>query len=1062
MAPPLLNSAEPGILDRPVEESLAAVHAPHITHLCAALDAGLVPEPGAPVRYAPTADGLVVEVLAPAAVLARLAAAGLTACDPPAAWLEAPCWPAIIPLEPTAEPRPPLGEVLFMSTGTAGFLDLAAELIRLGCDQVAHCALGDGRVACRVPEPPYFAVLRALDPAAGIRAFQRRTAGIWIRLGWDHPRTQLILPAPQTLLLLDPAGWESLPDGPWTDVHQHLDVEVSAAHRPAVRQLDARLQVRLRLVRAPAMEPPVLWMITADARTQLDALVTTLPERVIEQLLFAVADEPEGARVCLRARRGATPILDVPGIAFAPYLQVHNLLVPVGHAVDPPLRLMRLRSLLAPDPQQLVLLEPRGEGGGFRPLVIDEDAFEPLSRWVDYVIGAAHVALDPWLADARFEFEKYVALDVEWSDGARQGRTARPAPEAPAPSEPRTRTERQRQRSQVVVTPPPLPVEALIDAPIVVDDARKAVATAEAAFCALQITQDDPALLPRWLDLGALQAAAGRPREAGLCWGQALWLADPAQQAALARRLVEQLPTTWAEVPRAEEVRGLAMRAIAGAAEPIAARQLTEQADTLDLRTWWLAQRALARRADDRLALMHARDHVFDRLKGGMPLAANVPTFIRMHGTKSVADGTDQLGNTLARLMQRYLETPRERSDIEAPPQLTECYVRLCVAWGFARLGQPDRAATQRAAALKCIPPKKMDGVHGLCIAMYDARIEQALAGRPPGAPLPPEIQARRVDLKRIDRFKADRMRELSRIIDPRRTFDPFEVYQKDEGHPFGEVFARLLTLPTPAAIAEQVDALLARSGGDKTTLLGIIDTLGTLPEALGVPRIRALLQRCEALPAEVAVEAIEELAVLAAALDRHDLISELLAALRPPAEALARTAPAELARSLARCAPILRGAGHGEALQGLVKTLEGGLAGGAVEALVARLEFAAAKAALGDDSGVRPAFDAVFGVLEQVPNKHDRFKHVRSLALAIGQTTPGTAIAGIERLWTVLPGVTDDFHTNSHFCLSVVQFMESIVLALASDALSLSEWARRWVETDEHLLRRRIHRDIA
>lgn len=1039
---------------------MAAVHAPQIALLMAALDAGLIPDPSAAVRFARQDDGLVID--APAKSLERLIDAGFRRCDPPATWHEASCWLALVPLAPIAEPRPPLGEVLFVSDATDGFLTLAAELIRLGCDQLALCALADGRVACRAADPPYFAVLRALDPSLGLRAYLRQTAGLWTRIGWSHPRLHRITPPPQSMLLLDPDGWESLPDGPWTDVHQHLDIETTPAVRPAGRPLDARLTVKLRLVRAPIVDRPVLWMLTDDAPAQLDALVTTLPEQVIDQLLFAVAGPSDAPRICLRARRGHAPILDVDGAAYTPYLQVPNLLVPNGHAIDPPLRLMRLRSLLAPDPQQLVMLEADGDRGDFVPIVLDEDAFEPLTAWVDYVIANAHAVLDPWLADARFDFDRYVALDVEWTDGPRRSKAAKQAPEPAAPSARKPRAERQRRRNQVVVSPPPLPVEALIDTPVPVDDARQAVAAAEAAFCELTFNQDDPALLPRWLDLGALQTAAKRPREAGLCWAQALWLAEDSQRAALAERLAAQLPTGWSDPPIAEEIRGLAMRALATEVPAGASRRLAEQADALDLRTYWLAQSALARRHDDRLALMQARDHVFDRLKGGMPLAANVPTFIRMHGTKSASQGTEQLATTLGTLMQRYLDTPRERSDIEAPPQLTECYVRLCVAWGFARLGQPDQAALQRAAALKCIPPKKMDGVHGLCVAMLDARIEHALAGRPPGAPLPADIQTRRMALQRIDRFKADRMRELSRIIDPRRTFDPFEVYQKDEGHPFGEIFARLLTRPTPGGIAEGLDAILKDGATDKTTLLGVVDALGTLPESLGVPRIRAVLARCEALPPDIAVEVIEELAVLAAALDRHDLISELLTALRPPAEALAGVAPADLARSLARCAPILRGAGHGEALQVLVRTLEGSLSGNAIEALVARLEFAAAKAALGDDTGVRPAFDALFGVLDQIPNKHDRFKHVRSLALALGQTTPATAIAGIERLWTVLPSVTDDFHTNSHFCLSVVQFMESIVLALASDALSLSEWARRWVEIDEHLLRRRIHRDIA
>jgi hypothetical protein len=534
------------------------------------------------------------------------------------------------------------------------------------------------------------------------------------------------------------------------------------------------------------------------------------------------------------------------------------------------------------------------------------------------------------------------------------------------------------------------------------------------------------------------------------------------QRAAVATRWAESAPKQLSNPPSAEELRGLVARTLAGkSASDAEQRALREHVDALDLRAWWLARRALAERHQDRLGLMQARDHVFERLRGGLPLAANVPTFIRMHG---VADGhgTEELATALSGLMPRYLKTKRNRNPMETAPHLTEGYVRLCVAWGHARLGQTDLAKAERATALERITP--MDGVHGLCVALFDARIQQALSGRPPGAPLPTEIQTRREALKRIERYKADRMRELSRILDPRRTFDPFELYQRADAHPFGDAFARVLGLPTPAAVAEGLDAILKADGSEKRTLLGVIDVLGTLPEALSVPRVRTLVQQTGTLPPAVAVEVLEAAAVLAAALDRHDLVGDALKALDAPARALAEADPVELAASLARSAPVLRGAGHGPAVKTLLDGLEAALTDQTVAGRLARLQLAAARASLSSEASaqVMPAFDAVFGMLDQIANKHDRYQHIRTLALALAQTTPTQAIAGVERLWTLLPDVTDGFNTNSHFCLSVVQFMESMVLALASEALSLSPWARRWIETDEHALRRRIHQDIA
>ena len=60
------------------------------------------------------------------------------------------------------------------------------------------------------------------------------------------------------------------------------------------------------------------------------------------------------------------------------------------------------------------------------------------------------------------------------------------------------------------------------------------------------------------------------------------------------------------------------------------------------------------------------------------------------------------------------------------------------------------------------------------------------------------------------------------------------------------------------------------------------------------------------------------------------------------------------------------------------------------------------------------------------------------------------------------LPLVTDSFNTNSHYCLSVVHFVESLVRGHAADDLVLGELGRRWLDEDEYLVRRRIHRDLS
>ena len=66
-----------------------------------------------------------------------------------------------------------------------------------------------------------------------------------------------------------------------------------------------------------------------------------------------------------------------------------------------------------------------------------------------------------------------------------------------------------------------------------------------------------------------------------------------------------------------------------------------------------------------------------------------------------------------------------------------------------------------------------------------------------------------------------------------------------------------------------------------------------------------------------------------------------------------------------------------------------------------------------------------------------------------------------MSQLETQLPQITDSLSTNSHFCLSMVEFIECLVLGYVSEDLALGELGRRWLDEDEYLVRRRVHRDL-
>ena len=180
---------------------------------------------------------------------------------------------------------------------------------------------------------------------------------------------------------------------------------------------------------------------------------------------------------------------------------------------------------------------------------------------------------------------------------------------------------------------------------------------------------------------------------------------------------------------------------------------------------------------------------------------------------------------------------------------------------------------------------------------------------------------------------------------------------------------------------------------------------------------------------------------------------------------ALAEAQPIAHAELLTRCAPALRRSGLEDRLGRLLVQLESKIGDASDLAHVtARLHLAAGQAVLGKPERVQPAFVAAHALLPELaqsnPGNHQVL--LREIAVALSRSTPGQAIAGARALMQRLPDTSDSMSTNSHFCLAVIQLMEAVVLSLASEDLALSEWARRWIEEDEHLLHRRIHRDLA
>ncbi|MGV3623715.1 MAG: hypothetical protein ACO1OB_23045, partial [Archangium sp.] len=871
-----------------------------------AMRSGLVPVDvqRGPARVGVAKDGSVEiapEVAPNAKVKKALAAAGVEQHEASAKLRDVSCWAEVLMPNAVGEPDGPLPLVLFTVEGERSLLDVAGELLRLGCDrqELRVVKSPHAHALLRVVEPPWFVLSRALDRLDGLRAFMPTVPGqerLWTEVGFAHP-LQSSLEAPDDGLVLMPRddAWWRLPDGEWTDVDSLvIPVGLPVLTPHTVRADAPRVQVQLSLARAVRPEAPTLFVVR-DGLKAVEALVRSTPEAQLDNVLFVVS----GELVVLRARPGReSNTLALPGEPYARVLELPNLFAPSEMTVEPPLRRDRLRTWLAPDPDAISWLEPTVKG--FTRHSLPEAAFRPLSEWVDYVIDGAGKELTAWARSATFDFEPFVAME----DAALQPSTERDAepsvrnrPRQRRTTEPRLPQPREEQTNDAQPRPAVL---ATVELPSSLSEAEAIVAQEESSFLELDAPADSSPRRAGWARLAEMYARVQRPRDSGMAWAHALWDSTADETVAFARRWASssavRLDTLLSQTtPNVEQVRGAVPLLLIAAQEqsaPVISKApewsqfLDRFSDGLDVRSYWLGRVAISRLSNgDALGLARGRDRVLARLQSGLSLDRDVPRLMRITGQANAAGaGTDRALRVIGQLeglLKSFEETPRKRSTLEAPVENTRAYVWFEFAWGFARLAHVDRARQLRDAAVQSLD--KNDPIHGFLVRAYSARIDQALEGAAPDLPLPPDVTLALTELDTHARFRVDRVRGASQVIESRERVDKFRDYLRREKttHKVDEL-ASLRTLREPGellkAIRSRMEHLVKGRGPEleRAHLMdALLDYLPLLPEAQALPLLSEFMSLAEALPARNRAAILEDGLRVAGHFGREALVKQ-------------------------------------------------------------------------------------------------------------------------------------------------------------------------------------------
>ncbi|HWO23226.1 MAG TPA: hypothetical protein VNO30_31005 [Kofleriaceae bacterium] len=1076
-------------------------------------------------RVARTADGAVIlapDQPLPAAALTALRRAGIDMdAKLPEGARAVRCWAEAIALV-----RVPVGQlpalVLVTTPDTAGVVELAAELLRLGCER-QELLVGPAGGVVRVTDPPTYTMMRALDRDAGLRAYAPDPPGqdaVFTELGYRHPLATRLAAEPGHLLLVGPDGWRSVEDRGWRGLDSALALVIPADPiELGTAPLAERRQIELRL--APGRrEAPSLWVIRGGGLAAIDRMLAYLPEEVVGRLTFAAAAPPPGSDagpaagpdtrvIVIRARtsRHPPPDLSLDAEVYAPLAHLPDVYAPAGAIVEPPLRRERLRAILGVESGQVAWLAPAGPEpmrGPFRVERISDGAFAPLSEWAEYVIHASASELLPWMRATTFDFAPFVSTGLEWASA--------PAPSRDEPAQDARggrRPPRRRAQASAAPAPAPQPVPVTVPREAAPPEPRETASRVEEVtidpelvrleneFVAMDAPADAPERLELLEQLGRAYTRLGRRRDAGLCFARAVWERTGADAEArldtwiaaeVGRiKLADALDRALAQAqPATDDVRRVAAIA-ARAADPVrrdphrVQRWLDDHDRELDARSMWLARVGLARLAGgDTLGLATTRDRILARLAGGLPVERELPSFLRFAGRSGALGNAsgEQLGAALERLAERIQTTRRKRSPVEAPTAYTTAYVTLQLAHGFARIGQHERARALVAEARAALAAVISDPVHAYLVAAFAARVEQAIAGQPPETPLPEALGAQLAGLDRVARYKVDRLREASKILEPIEQLDAIVAFSKKHEDGRGPEFAALRAMGDPAVRAKEVRRLIDVAAAVEDTdqrvqlLDGCFDVMLELPEALAVPILVAAVPIIERLPEPRRAVLYAEALVVAGHFGRTEQIPNLLSALGAAVRVVSAT---ELTRVLNQSLRALRRIGLRDEMAELLADAEHALAAAATfehgteqerrdhdhQRRLARLALAGGLAFLGDTARALPILEQARKALGDERTPMHRIERIRALAQAYSQAPLGHALGGINELSSQLRDISDSYGTNSHYCLSVLHFVESLVTGITSDDLAPGEVGRRFIEDDEHLIRRRLHRDL-
>jgi hypothetical protein len=422
-------------------------------------------------------------------------------------------------------------------------------------------------------------------------------------------------------------------------------------------------------------------------------------------------------------------------------------------------------------------------------------------------------------------------------------------------------------------------------------------------------------------------------------------------------------------------------------------------------------------------------------------------------------------------------------------------------SFGMASAGDSAVCNELLASGLRRLPT--VDHVAAWLGRAFDHRIRQALDGKPPAGPLPIELMRRleamgrdgpeekRKNEKNL-RYKIDRLREHSSILEPHERVSPYRHWHGPHTDDVARDLARVVDLNDRDETRELMDRLLATSSLGAKPALRQCEILGTALELgyrLGEPFAQGLFGRVipvvDALdPLGRRAQLLERAIKLAAHFGQNQYVVAYVNRFERLLADVTTRDHKELEPVLRECVRGLRKLGLRDVIDRLLDRITRAVLGdqagaeskdlsglavraGAVasdwsRALRLLLHVAAGWCHLGQPERAFPVYDEARRVLldGDLP-PIDQTALACAYARTLSPAPTNITMPRLVELFTSLQRVHDTYTVNSHYSLSRLDLIESVVFTVTSEEFTWGEAGIRWIEDDEYLVRRRIHRDV-